>query len=117
MSYPAGRLLCRARFERRVVADDGAGNEREAWQEAATLSCGFAPNFGARQLEADAVATGLRGVLTLHAGPSARALRAEDRLIFVAGPYKDSGPCRIVSILPRPDGATLEITIESGVAT
>lgn len=117
MTYPAGRLQCRARFERRVVAADDYGNERAEWSEVATLACGLAPTFGVEQVEAGALTSGLRGVVTLHAGASARGLRPEDRLIFVGGPYKDIGALQIRSIQPRPDAATIELNVESGAPT
>lgn len=117
MSIPAGMLGWRARFERRVATpDDGYGVELGAWREVASLACGFKPAFGVESVEAGRLQSTMRGVATLHAGPTARGLRAEDRLTFLAGPYAGR-PMQIRSIQPRPDAASIELSCEEGVAT
>lgn len=116
MSYPAGHLSCRARFERRIAEYDGYGNERGSFAEVTTLACSFVPDFKAERIEAGAPSSGLQGVVTLHASAMAKSLRPEDRLVFVGGPYKGSAPLRIRSILPRQDGATIEMKVETGAS-
>lgn len=117
MTIPAGMLAWRARFERRVAgADDGYGNVLRTWAAVATLACGFKPSFGGESVEAGRLQSTMRGVATLHASSLARGLRAEDRLIFLAGPYAGR-PMQIRSIQPRPDAASIELACEEGVAT
>lgn len=117
MSFAAGLMTSRARFERRGVAgDDGYGNVLEGWTSLAVLSCAIKPNFGGENDEAGRPQSTWLGVLTLHRSGLAGALRPEDRAVVTAGPYKDS-VLAIRSIVVRPDNATIECAIECGVAT
>ena len=47
---------------------------------------------------------------------AARSLRAEDRIIFLAGPYAGMA-MQIRAVTPRPDAASIEFVCEGGVAT
>ena len=117
MSFPAGLMNSRARFERRGVSgDDGYGNVIEAWGTLAELSCAIKPDFGGETIEAGRPQSTWRGVLTLHRSSLAASIRAEDRAVVTTGPYRDA-VLAIRSIVARPDNATIECTIESGVAT
>ncbi len=117
MSFAAGLMTSRARFERRGVAgDDGYGNVLEAWAPLAVLSCAIRPDFGGETVEAGRPQSTWRGVLTLHRSGLAASLRAEDRAVVTSGPYAGE-TMALRSLVTRPDNATIEITVEAGVAT
>jgi len=117
MSIPAGGLSFRARFERRAApVDDGYGNVEGGWVVVATLAAHFRAAHGRERLEAGRLESTLEGVLTVHAGPTARTIGAGDRVVIVAGPYADL-PMQIRAVTPRPDAASIEFVCEAGVAT
>mgnify|MGYP000851868754 FL=1 len=117
MSIPAGGLVWRARYERRAApVDDGYGNVEGGWEEVATLATGFRAAHGRERLEAGRLESTIEGVAPVHAGPTARSLRAEDRIIFLAGPYAGMA-MQIRAVTPRPDAASIEFVCEGGVAT
>lgn len=117
MSFPAGLMNSSARFERRGVSgDDGYGNVLEEWSALAILSCAIKPDFGGESIEAGRPQSTWRGVLTLHRSTLAASLRPEDRVVVTSGPYLNS-VLTIRSMIVRPDNATIECAIESGVPT
>lgn len=117
MSFPAGLMVNRIRFETRAAAtDDGYGNTLAAWSTRSTLWAAFQPEVGRESLEAGRLESTLRGVVTLHRSSLSLAITAADRGVFTAGPYADT-VFQIRSIVPRPDAATIELVIEAGVAT
>jgi head-tail adaptor len=115
MTYPAGSLTGRVRFERREAALDGYGNTEGDWVEVASMACGYRPTSAREGVEQGALAATTLGVLTVHQSPSAKAVRANDRALIVAGPYAGT-EAQVRSIVVRPDNASVEMIIETGVA-
>lgn len=113
----AGQRNHRVRFERREAkADDGFGNQLGGWWLVVEAWAGFRPKFGREQLAAGRLESTLQGTLTVLAWPQTRGLTAEDRVVFIAGPYAGS-ICQIRSIVPTPDGREIELLLEAGPAT
>jgi head-tail adaptor len=114
----AGQRAFRVRFERMPRgADDGAGNvQRLPWVGLVTCWAGFKPQFGREQLAAGRLESMMKGVLTVLAFAETRSVTAEDRVVFVTGPYAGK-ECQIRSIVPTPDAREIEFTLEHGVAT
>ena len=116
MTYAAGLMNGRARFERRsTAADDGYGNERQTWGTICTLAAGFLPERGREDVDAGRLQSTLRGVVTVHRSSMSRSVQAEDRIVFIAGPFNGQ-TFNIRSVMPRPDAATIEFSVEAGVA-
>ncbi|CAN7336111.1 head-tail adaptor protein [Bosea sp. LjRoot90] len=113
----AGQRNHRVRFERRVPGgDDGYGNPLpETWTPHATVWAGFRPKFGREQLEAGRLESSMQGVLTVLSFAATRAIAADSRVVFLAGPFKDKA-CQIRSIVPAPDNREIEFLLEEGKA-
>lgn len=116
MSIAAGGMVNRVRFERRAVASDGYGNVQGAWQTLATLWAGFKASSGREALEAGRLESTMTGVLYVRRFADTLGIAAGDRGVFVIGPYTGR-TFNIRSIVPSHDMATIEMTIEEGVAT
>ena len=116
---PAGRRSNRLRFERQKPTDDGYGNVLQSWEDPeviATVWAAFRPQFGREQLAAGRLESTLTGVVTVLRSSLTAGITASDRVVFNAGPYAGT-VCQIRSIVPTPDNAEIEFTIEAGVAT
>lgn len=114
-----GRRSHRVRFERQVAEDDGYGNRRRSWAQpeaVATVWAAFRPVFGREQVAAGRLESTLTGTLTVLRSTVTRSITPADRVVFAAGPYAGTA-CNIRSIVPTPDNAEIEMTLESGVAT
>ena len=113
----AGFLSHRIRFERRGTSgDDGYGNVLEAWVEVATRWAAFRPQFGREAVAAGRLESTVLGVVTLRRDAVTQAIGAADRVVFATPPYFGwTGQVR--SVVPTPDNADIEITVEIGVAT
>lgn len=112
------RTRNRVRFERRVPGgDDGYGNELPAtWTPLGVVSAAFRPKFGREQLEAGRLESTMPGTLTVLRSSVTAAVKADSRVVFQSGPYKDK-VCQIRSIVPTPDNRELEFMLEEGGAT
>lgn len=112
------RTRNRVRFERRVPGgDDGYGNELPAtWTALGIVSASFRPKFGREQLEAGRLESTMQGTLTVLRSSVTAAVKADSRVVFTTGPYKDK-VCQIRSIIPTPDNREFEVMIEEGSAT
>lgn len=112
------RTRNRVRFEVRIRGgDDGYGNELPAtWTVLGVVSAAFRPKFGREQLEAGRLESTMQGTLTVLRSSVTAAVKADSRVVFVSGPFKDK-VCQIRSIIPTPDNRELEVMVEEGVAT
>lgn len=109
----AGQRSHRVRFERRALGQKSAsGNLLQAWAALFPRWAGFRPQFGGERLEQGRMDSTMRGTLTVLACPDTRGLTAADRVVFLAGPYRET-ICIIRSILPTPDASEIEMTIET----
>lgn len=111
----AGRYAHRVRIDRRDTGDDGFGNVVGAWAPLIKRWAAFRPQFGREQVEAGRLEATLTGTVTLRRDAVLVGVTAADRIVFVAGPYSGR-TAQIRSIVPTPDNAEIEFTIESGVA-
>lgn len=116
MSYPAGSLQARIRFERRAVLVNADGNVEGDWAELFALPCGIKQDFGPEAVEAGRLQSTVKVIVTLHRSTRSRQVTAADRGIITGGPFAGA-ILQIRSIIPRADGATIEIRGETGVAT
>ncbi|SEG59054.1 head-tail adaptor protein [Bosea lathyri] len=113
----AGQRNNRVRFERRIEgADDGTGNVLQSWSLLVECWAGFRPKFGREQLEAGRLESSLQGTLTVLRWPATADVTAADRVVFLAGPYAGK-VCQILSIIPTPDNAEIEMMLQAGGAT
>lgn len=113
----AGRLDSRVRFDlRAITSDDGFGNVETDWAERLTVWAGFRPEFGREKVAAGRLESTLRGTLTVRRSPSSEAITTADRAVFVSGAYVGH-EMQVRSIVPTPDRASIEMTLEAGVAT
>lgn len=118
MRPAAGRLMHRVRFERQAEdpLGDGAGNFRRPWGLVVERRCAFRPSFGREQVAAGRLESTMVGVLTVRRDTTTAGLTAADRAVFVNPPYAGR-VLQIRSIVPAPDGASFDLTVEEGSAT
>lgn len=113
----AGAFSERVRFERLSAASaDAYGNVfGGSWAALVTCWAAFRPQFGRESLEAGRLESTLSGVVRVRRFAATESVTAEDRVVFVAGPYAGR-TANIRSIVPTMDNRAIEMTIEEGVA-
>lgn len=113
----AGQRNHRVRFQRRVVgAKSASGNVLEQWLVLFDRWAGLRPQFGREQVASGRLESSMLGTLTVLSDPETAGIAASDRVLFIAGPYRDR-TFEIVSIIPTADGREIEMTLRSSDGT
>lgn len=110
----AGRMMYRARFERRTYSADEYGNVLGAWAPFLHVWSSFRPRFGRETVDAGQLESTTAGTLTVRRSRAASGITSSDRVVITTGEW-DGKIFNIRSIIPTHDG--LEMVVEEGVAT
>ncbi len=106
----SGLLNKRAAFERRMLVDDNAGGNTEAWAPLVTVWAQFAPERGRERIQAGRLDAALAGVLRIRSSIESRGIVVTDRATIDGHVYN-------IRSIANPDqrGRVLELAIESAV--
>ncbi len=116
MTYPAGMMVNRVRFERRAAVVDEYGNTLSSWQELTTLWAGFKAQRGREAVEAGRLESTSAGTVYVRRSTTALTISPSDRGTFIVGPWGGK-TFNIRSVIPSHDSSMIEFVVEEGGAT